>query len=242
MFFKGNRIGVLLVAGCAMASIGSMAAADVLVTQSSGEAARQYPRGTRLPDSATITIGRGSSVTVLTTTGTRSFRTPGSHRVDGQRVLAGGNLGRGSSSGLARTGVSRGVNNVEQIPQRTVWQVDYDETGSICFLPDHPVSVRRGSAGAPQAITITRKTDGASRTLNFGESEWSKPWPDDFSMSSGSEYSMSYAGAITPADITFLPLSIATGDPVALGEALLGNGCSDQFDAMVAAAGSAPAG
>ncbi|MCA1749272.1 MAG: hypothetical protein LC634_06980, partial [Sphingomonadales bacterium] len=94
MFCKANRFGVLLLAGAAMASVSTAAIADVLVTRSIGAAAREYPRGTRLADDAVLTITRGDSVTVLTSNGTRQFRTPGRWRVDGRRVLANGNLSR----------------------------------------------------------------------------------------------------------------------------------------------------
>lgn len=236
MFCKANKIGALLLAGAAMASISSAAGADVLVTQSIGAASREYPRGTRLPDDAVLTITRGDSVTVLTTSGTRRFSRPGRWRVDGRRVLANGNLARGSTSGLARTGVSRGVPDPNAPPARTVWQVEMSQPGSVCFVSSQASTIRRGSADAPRTLTITRTSDGATRTVTFGATEWSQPWPSDFERSPDIAYEISYAGAVTPTSITFLPLDVANeSDNVAVGAALIEQGCDGQFQAMMSA-------
>lgn len=235
MFCKANKLGVLLLAGAAMASVSSAASADVLVTRSIGDAAREYPRGTRLADNAVLTLTRGDSVTVLTPQGTRTFRRPGRWRVDGRRVLANGNLAR-VSTGIARTGVSRGLTDENGVPFRTVWQIEMNEPGTVCFAPDAPVTVRRGSAEAPREVTVTRTTDGATRTLTYGESDWAAAWPADFEKSPDVAYEISYAGAVSPNSITFLPLGVSSSDEVAVGAALLENGCDAQFQAMMAAA------
>lgn len=233
MFCMGSKFGILLLAGAAAASVSSAAMADVLVTRSIGAAAREYPRGTRLADDAVIELERGDSVTILGRNGTRQFRTPGRWRVDGRRVLANGNLSRANASGLARTGVSRTGVGADGIPVRTVWQIEMSEPGKVCFVSGEANTIRRGSAEAPRELTVTRTSDGASRTVSFGESDWSQPWPGDFERSPDIAYEISYPGAVTPTSITFLPLAVDAEDEVAVGAALIENGCDAQFQAMM---------
>ena len=45
MFFKANKSALYAIMGIALASTGSAALADVLVTRSSGSIARAFPRG-----------------------------------------------------------------------------------------------------------------------------------------------------------------------------------------------------
>ena len=63
------------------ASVASPVAASGVVTRSSGPARASYPDGTRLDDNVTIVLTSDSQVTVVTTSGVRTLRGPGSFRI-----------------------------------------------------------------------------------------------------------------------------------------------------------------
>ena len=239
MFYKARKIGFYALAGASLAAISGTALADVLVTQSSGAAAREYPRGTKLADNAVITLDRGDSVTVLTSSGMRRFRGRGRHRVSGPRQVASGAVRTSGSAGVARLGVSRTGETAAVDPAsiRSTWQVDIAESGPVCFLPDQQLSLWRSEAGTERTVTVTRVPDGASQTVSFAADERAQSWPSGFAAVPDTEYQISYPGAIAPTRITFRPIDADSADQIAVGAALAEQGCDAQFDAFVQSAG-----
>lgn len=242
MFYKASKLSRVALAAIALAATSGTAAADVLVAQSSGAAARTYPRGTRLADDASIVLGRGDRVSVLTPRGMQRFEGPGRFRVGGARQLASSALASGRrSQSVARTGVSRGrppARAGETVPvdhpmYRKVWQVNVAETGPFCYVAGQPVSLWRADAEAPATLTLTRGADRTSRTIEFAENQWAHEWPADFAAEAGAEYLLSWAGAEAPVRVIFQPLATDATDQVAVGAALLESGCEAQLDALV---------
>lgn len=230
MFFKANKSALYAIMGVALASTGSAAMADVLVTRSSGAIAREIPRGSRLGDTQTIRLSAGDRVTVLTRSGTRQFNGPGRFRVDGPLRTASGGVTTSGRNGTARTGVSRGPYSAMT---RDAWQIDITEAGAFCVAQGQPVSLWRGNASLDADVVVTRVADDESVTVHMAEGEYSKSWPEGFAMSSGT-YRVVIQGSTSHALMEFVPISVDADDSVAVGEALLTNNCNGQLEAMTA--------
>ncbi len=235
MFYKVNKAALYAFAGVSLAAMAGTASADVLVTSSTGNAAREYPRGTRLGDSQTILLRRGDTVTVLTSSGTRRWRGPGRFNASTARQRSGSVLARsGTSSVRARTGVSRGPNeNGEEYPARTAWQIDITQSGAVCFTRQGSLALWRPTADEAHEITITRRADNASETVIFASGQVTHAWPTAFQASDGAEYWINYDGNIVATRVTFAELSADPDDQVAVGEAMHSNNCDGQLDALV---------
>ncbi|MGJ8537623.1 MAG: hypothetical protein ACSHW2_10755 [Parasphingopyxis sp.] len=227
MFFKANRSTLYAIMGIALASTGSAALADVLVTRSSGTIAREIPRGSRLSDTQTLRLSAGDRVTVLTSNGTRQFNGPGRFRINGPvRVASGGVTTRGNN-GTARTGVSRGADPI----MRTPWQVNIIEGGPFCVVEGQPLELWRGNASIDAEVTVTRVADGESMTIRMAQGEYAQSWPAGLAVTGGT-YTVAIQGSTAHAQMEFVPLSIDADDSVAVGQALLSNECDGQLDAM----------
>lgn len=81
MSLKVNRRTLRVAAVLIGASVASPVAASAVVTRSSGPVRATYPDGTRLDDNVTIVLTSDSQVTVVTTSGVRTLRGPGSFRI-----------------------------------------------------------------------------------------------------------------------------------------------------------------
>ena len=241
MFYRKSKAAIYALAGISLASLGSAALADVLVTQSAGAVARQHPRGTRIADNTSIVLGTGDSLTVLTGDGMRRYRGPGRYRIGGARQLAGSALAGSTSRGVARTGVSRGElpRLTGEIPPdhpmyRKVWQVDIGHSGPFCLVEGQSATLWREDAEAPLDVTLERVPGGTSHALHFDAGQWAIEWPNAIAGEAGAEYRISWPGAEQPTTVTFAPLAVEATDQVAVGAALYESGCHGQLDALVA--------
>lgn len=227
MFFKTNRSTLYAIMGIALASTGSAALADVLVTRSSGTIAREIPRGSRLSDTRVLRLSAGDRVTVLTSSGTRQFNGPGRFRIDGPVRMASGGVTTRGNNGTARTGVSRGPDVIV----RTPWQVNIIEGGPFCVVDNQALELWRGNASIDADVTVTRVADGESRTVTMAQGEYAQSWPEGLAVTGGT-YTIAIQGSTAHAQMEFVPLSVDANDTVAVGEALLSNECDGQLDAM----------
>lgn len=228
MFFKANKSALYAIMGIALASTGSAALADVLVTRSSGAIAREIPRGTRLGDSATLRLSAGDQLTVLTSNGTRQFNGPGRFRVDGPVRVASGSITTSGLNGTARTGASRGDPSAFN---RTPWQVNITESGPYCVVAGQPLELWRGNATIDAEVVITRASDGESTTITMAVGEHSASWPNNFSATGGT-YAVVIEGSTSHANVEFVPVNVDVDDDVAVGAAFLSNECNGQLIAM----------
>lgn len=235
MFYKVNKSALYAIMGVALASTGSAALADVLVTRSTGSIAREIPRGSRLGDTQIIRLSAGDRVTVLTSSGTRQFNGPGRYRINGPLRTSAGTITTSGRNGTARTGASRTGNSGTPMSElvRTEWQVDITETGAFCVAEGQSVSLWRSNASTNAQVTVTRVADSVSMTVPMAEGEYSHGWPENF-VATGGTYMIETDGSPAHAHLEFVPITIDIDDPVALGEALLSNECDGQLEAMTA--------
>ncbi|MBC2778035.1 hypothetical protein [Parasphingopyxis marina] len=226
MFYKANKALIYATMGLSVASMGSAAMADVLVTRSSGAAARQYPRGTRLDDNQVIVLGAGDSITILTSRGTRQYSRPGRYPLSGPRLAA--SNGVGFTNAIARTGVSR---TGEPVSTPATWQIEIGMSGPFCIAQGQPVSFWRYDTEGAASYTVTRLVDSSSATVAFSAGENQSAWPSSFVPHNGT-YRVEGPGGYNAQEIVITSLAVDLTDPVAVGAALLENGCDEQLSAF----------
>ncbi|QLC21321.1 hypothetical protein HFP51_03445 [Parasphingopyxis sp. CP4] len=234
MFYRVSKSLMVATAGIALASMGSAAMADVLVTRSSGAIAREHPRGSRLDDGEVIRLRAGDRLTVLGRSGTRQYSRPGRYTIGARLRVATGGITTQGQNGIARTGVSRGLPSIAPISaaNRTVSQMDIDQSGAFCMLEDAPVSLWRSNASQAAEVTVTRVADGAAMTVQFAAGDFSVGWPENFGATNGAYVISTEPSATT--QITIVDVAADTSDALALGSELLSNGCEVQLEAFTA--------
>jgi len=221
-----NSIGRAALAALLATAAGS-AAANVLVVRSAGPSAGAYPPGRSLPDNARIALRAGDSLVVLGSTGTRTFRGPGTFSPSaavqaGPRTLA-ANDGR-----RARIGAVRNAGIVPRSP--TIWHVDVTQSGTLCLAG--PVMLWRPDASVPVTLTVT-PPGGSPSNLQWPAGQATLAWPSAVPIVNGGAYSFRQPGVAVPAQITFKTLGTEPTDLQAVAAALIANGCQEQLDVLV---------
>lgn len=225
MFSRTNRTIKIALAGVALAALGGTAMADVVVTSSSGTAARQYPRGARLGDDQAVELNRGDVVNVVTPNGMRQWRGPGRFSASSGRQLASGNS---TGSVNIRAGATRDAN----LPYPTVWDIDVSGwQGPFCYATDIPVALWRPDPSTAQTVTIT-SPDGRSETTTIAAERYSMPWPVTLAAAPEGVYTIELQGT-PPVQVTFARLGTDSNDTVEIAASMGDHECFDQMDALV---------
>ncbi|MEQ9661232.1 MAG: hypothetical protein RLN87_01635 [Parasphingopyxis sp.] len=222
MFSRTSRTLKYALAGAALAAMSGTAMADVVVTASHGAAARDYPRGTRLRDNQSVTLGSGSVVTVLTDSGTRRWRGPGRFSAS-QGRQAGGSL---NASSNVRAGITRGPDS----PFPGVWDVVANEDGPFCYATGAAVGIWRPTNQTDQMVTITGP-NGQSETVTIGTDFYSVAWPVTVAAVDGAEYRVQLQGE-EPVTVHFVELDTDSEDRIDVAAALGSQECFSQLQTL----------
>jgi hypothetical protein len=210
-------------------------AAAGVVVKSSGPSASRFPVGTKLDDSATITLREGDVVTVLTAQGTRVIRGAGPHRVGDRPQVANERfaaLTRKRAASRVRTGAVRGETD-EPVSNPSLWYVDVTRSGTICLYDLATVRLwRPGTAGT----STYRIADDARQThveVTFDDTVMIAALdPARLPISEGATYQVSGPDGAPSAQLGFVLLGQDYETPDALAEALISKGCSVQLEAL----------
>jgi len=222
----GGRFAVAL-AGLAL----PVAAQAAIVVSSSGPSAGAYPVGKKLPDTGTITLRPGDTVTVLDSKGTRVLRGAGTFAIG---APSGGNasstfavLTMQRSAQRVRTGAVRSGKDGTPPASPNLWFVDVTKSGKRCVVAGQPVRLWRLDTAA--AATYTVKTpSGATVAVPFAAGAMVAPWDTArYPVADGATVAISLGGKPV-SQITFAVLPSQPADPEAMAEALIGHGCSAQ--------------
>lgn len=228
-----------LAAAMLIASAGvSAAAAEVLVVRAQGPSAKSYPAGRKLADNARIVLQANDSLVLLDSRGTRTLRGPGTFTPSGPAQAnnrsAIASVATGSTR-RARIGAVRGVGSATDARPASLWEVDVRKSSNVCLADPAHVTLWRPDASKAVKLTVTRGSDGASRTVDWASGEPTVAWPSDFAVASGAKYSLSWQGAAKPIALTFKTLASEPTEPEAMASTLIENGCEAQLDLLIQA-------
>jgi len=216
----------LLVSAVALLAVPSIASAAVVIVRSAGNAAKAYPPGKALPENASIKLGDGDMVTVLTPNSAKVLRGPGvfvAGATDRQSLAMA--AGRRARFGALRTG------DVARNP--SVWDLDVTQSGKMCVAQPSNLALWRPNAEEAGKITI-RSSSGKVQTVDWAAGKATTAWPSALPITSGAEYQIEWPGNSDKSTISFVTVrNPPPSDLVGAAKLLLDNGCQNQVDLLV---------
>jgi hypothetical protein len=223
-----RRTLALMAVGMSMAVSSTAAiAGKVVVVRSAGAAAKAYPPGKALPDSSSIKLGSGDTVTLLGPSSARTLRGPGvfvASAADRSSVAAA--AGRRSRFGALRTG------QVAKNP--SLWDLDVTQSGTMCVADTGKLKLWRPQAEAAAKLNI--RGAGKQQSLDIPAGQSTVAWPKTLPIADGSEYLVEVEGGEEPAKLSFVKVKSPPSDLVGAAEVLIAKGCQNQLDLLVESA------
>lgn len=203
-----------------------IASAAVVIVRSAGSAAKSYPPGKALPDNASIKLGDGDMVTVLTSNSARVLRGPGVFAVGADRQSLAMAAGRRARFGALRTG------DVAKNP--SLWDVDATQSGKMCVSNPAKLSLWRPNKDEAVKINI-RSSNGKTQSVDWAAGKQTVGWPQNLPITSGAEYQIEGLGADT-SSVRFVTVKTPPADLVGAAKVLIDNDCQNQLDLLVESA------
>ncbi|MEE4316706.1 MAG: hypothetical protein V2I74_06960 [Erythrobacter sp.] len=233
-----RTFAALALGGAAMAL--PMAAMAGVVVKSTGPSSGKYPVGTKLDDTATITLKTGDVVTVLTSDGTRVIKGAGTFRVGDRPQVASdrfASLTRKRAATRVRTGAVRAPDD-EAVTNPSLWYVDITRSGTICLYDFATVRLWRPGTEGTATYSITAHGESHSETGARAEVTFDDTVtvaaldPVRLPVTEGGHYMIIAPDGSTSAELNFVLLADDYDAPDALAEALISKGCSVQLEAL----------
>ncbi len=204
------------------------AASDLLVTASHGErAARDYPRGSRLPVDTRLRLRANESVTILTADGTLRFTGPGRFSLASARSLASNRFWlpfrqtERPRVAVLRMEIWPPPPDILR-PFAYLWSLRSSGSRRFCYLSDDMIDSGFSGIDMPGVdyFTFTRLSDGEQARFRYdseirglhNDHGWLRGWPLGLSIHSGDVFRIDAEpetdiGAF-PVDIEFIQLDV----------------------------------
>ena len=228
------RISAVALAAAALAL--PVAAMAGVVVKSTGPSSAKYPVGTKLDDSASITLKAGDVVTVLTAEGTRVIKGGGTFRVGDRPQVASdrfASLTRKRAATRVRTGAVRGEASEAPATNPSLWYVDVTRSGPICLYDLATVRLwRPGNAGTSTYRIATADSTSQSDVTFDDTVTVAALDPTRFSIAEGWQYVITGPDGKTSAQVSFVLLAQDYPQPDGLAEALIDKGCTVQLETL----------
>ncbi|WP_339693254.1 hypothetical protein [uncultured Parasphingorhabdus sp.] len=230
-------LGSLLLFGA-----GGVAMAQNMVVRSTGPSASSYPAGKKMANDAKVSLKAQDQVTILTKSGTRVLKGPGTYSLaqgagstsSASRRLSSFISNRGSSR--ARTGAVRAAGNVtvETPNNPNLWYLDVTKGGKFCVAdPDGLVVWRPDYTGSATASIVEPK-DGNVTEIAWRKGNPLKAWPKDvLPVTDGARYRLLGSNVPQSVEVNFVVLQNQPTDLDDTASMLIENGCSGQLDLLV---------
>jgi hypothetical protein len=222
------------VAALGLAMLAVPAMAGPIVVRALGPSAATYKPGSRLPDMPLV-LKAGDSLTVLDAKGTRSFSGPGtfnlaaaSERASGIDVAA---LIVQEPPRRARIGAVRGTAGADAGPAKPpgIWSVDVSQSTTVCALDPAKLALWRADTNAVQTMTL-KGANGETAKVEFAAGAPTVVLPAIVAK----EGPLAIVNGKSTVTLKVKKLAPAE-DLEALGAAMAGAGCMNQFERLAAA-------
>jgi len=227
------RISAVALAAAALAL--PVAAMAGVVVKSTGPSSTKYPVGTKLDDSASITLKAGDVVTVLTAEGTRVIKGGGTFRVGDRPQVASdrfASLTRKRAATRVRTGAVRG-DTEETATNPSLWYVDVTRSGAICLYDLATVRLWRPGNAGTSTYMIATADSSAQAAVTFDDTVTVAALdPTRLPIAEGWQYVITGPDGMTTAQVSFVLLPQDYPQPDGLAEALIAKGCTVQLETL----------
>lgn len=223
-----------LIGGALLVAPGQAAAG--IVVASSGPSAKDFPVGRKLPDTATIVLEAGDSITILDKQGAKVLRGPETivlgEATGPKRESTFAAFTRLRSASRVRTGAVRGEEAVAEIRSPNLWYLDVTRVGRTCVPDPDAVRLWRPDTASAQSYSV-RTVSGATVTIDFEKGAMVAPWDAiQAPVSEGSTFTIRRQGSSREEPISFAILPEIPGNPEDLAELLIERGCMVQLELL----------
>jgi hypothetical protein len=217
------RVSILLGTAAAVPAVAGT------VVAASGPSASRHPVGTKLADSASITLQSNDVVTILDARGTRVLRGPGTFPVaqtgGGARPSVYSALVSNRVTQRVRTGSVRTGATQQTIRPSNLWYVDIARPGTYCLVNPAAVRFWRATTGATETAELS---EGASRRqLSFSTTDMVAPLTG--SVEAGKTYDLRTRDGKVVGKYRFEQITAPSDDMEELALALIAKGCTEQL-------------
>lgn len=236
------RVGKLaaLFAATALWAFGAAPAYAGIVTFSSGPSASRFAVGSEVADGERITLRAGDRLTVLSNSGTREMRGPGTFQIARNGAATNHRVWEALS---ATRVVSRDVVAATRSPASwqspNLWWIDVDSGLSVSLCVPEGETIRfwrrNPDVRASYALASTSRPNRTT-ALAFAGTETIADWGPTPSPQASQSYRITRDSGelMTQINLVFLSLS-EIASPEALAPALLAHGCTNQLEMLTLA-------
>jgi hypothetical protein len=235
--FAKAALGTLLLFG-----ISGVAVAQNMVVRSTGPSASSYPAGKKMANDAKISLKAQDQVTILTKSGTRVLKGPGTYSLaqgsgsasSASRRLSSFINNRGSSR--ARTGAVRaaGAVAVETPNNPNLWFLDVTKGGKFCVADPAGLVLWRPDYTGSATASIVEPANGKVTEIAWRKGNPLKAWPKDvLPVSTGANYRLLGSSVPQSVEVNFVVLQNQPADLDDAASMLIENGCTGQLDLLV---------
>jgi hypothetical protein len=235
--FVKAALGTFLLFG-----VGGVAMAQNMVVRSTGPSASSYPAGKKMGNDAKITLKAQDKVTILTKSGTRVLKGPGTYSLapgGGSASTASGRLSsfinnRGSSR--ARTGAVRGNTSAAVVTPNNpnLWFLDVTKGGKFCVSDPNGLVVWRPDYTGSATASIVEPANGNVIEIAWRKGNPLKAWPKDvLPVTDGASYRLLGSSVPQSVEVNFVVLESEPVDLDDTAAVLIANGCTGQLDLLV---------
>ena len=222
--------------------VGSMALAQNMVVRSTGPSAGSYPAGKKMANDAKVTLKAQDQVTILTKSGTRVLKGPGTYSLaqgGGTASSASGRLAsfinnRGSSR--ARTGAVRSAvgDAVEAPTNPSLWFLDMTKGGKFCVADPNALVLWRPDYTGSATASLVEPANGNVTEIAWRKGSALKAWPKDvLPVTNGASYRLLGSSVSQSVEVNFVVLESEPADLADAASVLIENGCEGQLDLLV---------
>ena len=240
--FSPSRAAAAVI-GLSWLLLAGSALAQVVVLESSGPTAADFPAGAMLPASRVLVLKAGDRLRVMDATGVRI--------INGPRTVAAGEFSPGARATLralfdeGRTPKPRfaatrspghgGSEPALQPLAPGLWQLNVTAGGDFCVVAQPPPSFWRERADPPEQQLMIRG-ETAETALVWPAGRQTLAWPDQLPLTDRAVYQIQSGDAdAAPAKmIRVRRLAAIPPNLAALAKALLNRGCYSQFESLKA--------
>ena len=235
--FVKAALGTFLLFG-----VGGVAIAQNMVVRSTGPSASSYPAGKKMANDAKISLKAQDQLTILTKSGTRVLKGPGTYSLaqgagsatSASRRLSSFINNRGSSR--ARTGAVRSAASavVETPSNPNLWYLDVTKGGKFCVADANALVLWRPDYTGSATASIVEPANGNVTEIAWRQGSALKAWPKDvLPVTDGASYRLLGSSVSQSVEVNFVVLQ---NQPTELDDAasiLIENGCDGQLDLLV---------
>ena len=233
--FWPKKLSVARVACASVAAIAlSTAAAAGVVVKSSGPSAGEYPVGKKVGDNDRVVLESGDQVTILNKSGTRVLRGPGTFRAGARGAstrVRFAELTRQRSALRVRTGAARAGDG--EVTNPNLWYVDVTQSGTLCATSLDRITMWRPKTEGEETYIIRPSDSDYHHHVTFGDGVMVRGVSDErLPLGEGNEYRISGPDGSAAVTVNFKLIEAPDGEPEALADTLIENGCTVQLDQL----------